>query len=85
MSWRKRLEPLIDKGSLQAILERGLVTGKWSIAQFNRRDYWTEIKAKAVPELILPRGGFLQEHPQFLDRNFRDLPAFERANHRSAF
>ena len=77
------MEPLISKGSLQEILERGLVTGKWSIAQFNRRDYKSETKVQL--ELILPRGGFLQEHPQFLDRNFRDLLAYKRANHRSAF
>ena len=77
------MELLISKGSLQEILERGLVTGKWSIAQFNRRDYRSETKVQL--ELILPRSGFLQEHPQFLDRNFRDLPAYERANHRSAF
>jgi len=77
------LELLISKGSLQQILERGLVTGKWSIAQFNRRDYKSETKVQL--ELILPRSGFLQEHPQFLDRNFRDLSAYERANHRGAF
>ena len=77
------MEPLISKGSLQEILERGLVTGKWSIAQFNRRDYKSEAKVQLRP--ILPRGGFLQKHPQFLDRNFRDLLAYERENHRSAF
>jgi hypothetical protein len=36
-------------------------------------------------EQILPSAGFLKDHPQFLDMNFRDLPAYERANHRSAF
>lgn len=78
------MEPLIDRSALQGILERGLVTGKWSIAQFNRRDYWTEIKVRNK-EQILPSAGFLKDHPQFLDMNFRDLPAYERANHRSAF
>jgi len=78
------VEPLIDRTQLQGILERGLLTGKWSIAQFNRVDYWTELPSKPK-EQILPSHGFLKDHPQFLDMNFRDLPAYARANHRSAF
>lgn len=31
------MEPLIDKHELQGILERGLLTGKWSTLQFNKR------------------------------------------------
>ena len=79
------MEPLIDRSSLQGILERGLVTGKWSIAEFNRRDYWSEIPAALDRPKVLPSSGFLKDHPQFLDMNFRDLPAYKRANHRSAF
>ena len=76
------MEPLIDLGSLQGILERGLITGKWSIAQFNRTDYWNEIKPKKTKQHIFPSSEFLQTNPQFLDQNFRDLSAYERANHR---
>ena len=79
------MERLIDQSQLQGILERGLVTGKWSIAEFNRRDYWSEIPAALDRPKVLPGSGFLKEHPQFLDLNFRDLPAYKRANHRSAF
>lgn len=79
------MERLIDQSQLQAILERGLVTGKWSIAEFNRRDYWSEIPAALDRAKVLPSSGFLKDHPQFLDMNFRDLPAYKRANHRSAF
>lgn len=78
------MEPLIDRSALQGLLERGLVSGKWSIAQFNRRDYWAEVVVRSK-EQILPSAGFLKDHPQFLDMNFRDLPAFQRADHRSAF
>lgn len=78
------MEQLIDRSQLQSILERGLLTGKWSIAQFNRRDYWNEIP-KISKEQIFPRSGFLKDHPQFLDIDFRDLSAYQRANHRSAF
>ena len=78
------MEPLIDRSQLQGILERGLVTGKWSIAEFNGRSYWSEIPAPAK-EKILPSPGFLKDHPQFLDMNHRDVSAFQRANHRSAF
>ncbi len=79
------MEPLIDRASLQKIMERGLVTGKWSIAQFNRRDYRSLIPPPFSKQQILPSAGFLKDHPQFLDMDFRDLPAYERANHRSAF
>ena len=78
------MERLIDRSQLQGILERGLVTGKWSIAEFNKRSYWSEIPAPDK-EKILPSPGFLKDHPQFLDMTFRDLSAYKRANHRSAF
>ena len=78
------MESLINESELQGILERGLVTGKWSIAQFNRVDYWAEVPIRHANK-ILPSAGFLKDHPQFLDMNFRDLPAFQRANHRGAF
>ena len=79
------MERLIDQSQLQGILERGLVTGKWSIAEFNRRDYWSEIPLAADRAKVLPSSGFLKDHPKFLDMNFRDLSAYKRANHRSAF
>ena len=76
------MEPLIDLGSLQGILERGLITGKWSTAQFNGRDYWSEITHKHRKQRIFPSSEFLKANPQFLDQDFRDLSAYERANHR---
>ena len=79
------MERLIDQSQLQGILERGLVTGKWSIAELNQRSYWSEIPASLDLPKVLPSSGFLKDHPQFLDMNFRDLPAYQRANHRSAF
>jgi len=67
------MDSLIDPRSLQGILERGLITGKC---------YWNEIKPKKTKQHILPSSEFLQTNPQFLDQNFRDLSAYERANHR---
>ena len=60
------MERVIDPGQLRSILERGLKTGKWSITQFN----------KGGRDLVLPAKTFLEEHPQFMDANFRDLEAF---------
>lgn len=65
------MEPLINKAELQKILERGLVTGKWSVFQFN----------KPGLEPILPSKEFLEENPQFSDMNYRDLEAFRRYRH----
>ena len=62
------MEPLINKAELQQILERGLVTGKWSVFQFNAPGL----------EPILPGKDFLEQHPQFSDMNFRDLEAFRK-------
>ena len=76
------MDSLIDPSSLQGLLERGLITGKWSISQFNRVDYWSEIKPKKTKQRIFPSSEFLKANPQFLDQNFRDLSAYERANHR---
>ncbi|MEB3360685.1 MAG: hypothetical protein VKI42_01020 [Synechococcaceae cyanobacterium] len=59
---------LIDSTALQQILEQGLKDGLWSIDQFNKTS------AKGAP--VLPRPGFLTEHPQFFDKGFRDLEAF---------
>ena len=60
------MERVIDPKSLRGILERGLLTGKWSITQFN----------KGGRDLVLPAKTFLEEYPQFMDANFRDLEAF---------
>ena len=76
------MDSLIDPRSLQGLLERGLITGKWSISQFNRVDYWSEIKPKKTKQHIFPSSEFLKTNPQFLDQNFRDLSAYKRANHR---
>lgn len=67
------MEPLIQKSQLRGILERGLVTGKWSIMQFN--------STSTSP--TLPSREFLERHPQFLDMHFRDLEAYRKHHHRS--
>lgn len=58
--------------SAQRILQRGLLTGKWSVASFNGR--------RARTDLVLPTWDFLQANPQFEDPNYRDDNAY-RANH----
>lgn len=68
------MQPLIDAHQLQSILERGLLTGKWSISQFN----------KTARNPVLPRREFLEEHPQFLDMNLRDMDAFRKTHHTGA-
>ena len=78
------MQRLVSDDELQRILERGLLTGKWSIAQWNRKDYWHETKFHKR-RAIFPRPGFLKDHPEFLDRNFRDLEAFKRHEHSEAF
>ena len=75
------MERLIDLSELQKILESGLITGKWSVQQFNGCSYWREIKP-TNKERVLPTSEFLKANPQFLDQNFRDLSEYERANHR---
>lgn len=65
------MEPLINAHELIGILERGLEGGLWSIAQFNAKS----------PNPILPRKEFLEEHPQFLDMNYRDMNAFNSRHH----
>ena len=60
------MDKLIDDSQLIRILERGLLSGKWSIAQFN----------KGNTQAHLPTDNFLKEHPEFQDFNFRDLKTF---------
>ncbi len=64
------MQPLITFKERQQILERGLVGGLWSIDQFN--------KTSAKGEPVLPSPGFLTEHPQFFDKGFRDMEAYDR-------
>lgn len=65
------MKPLIEAHELRDILERGLRGGLWSIADFN---------AKAV-SLVLPSREFLEDHPEFLDVNFRDMKAYNSRQH----
>lgn len=65
------MEPLISKQELRSILERGLLTGKWSVLQFN----------KGGKDVVLPSREFLEQNPQFTDMEHRDLAAF-RKEHR---
>jgi hypothetical protein len=62
------MEPLMTLSELRGILERGLVTGKWSVLQFN----------KSGRDVVLPTKEFLAQHPQFEDMEFRDMAAFRK-------
>jgi hypothetical protein len=66
------MEPLMTRAQLRGILERGLLTGKWSIIQFN----------KGVIDVVLPSKEFLEDNPVFLDMDYRDMDAFNKHNHR---
>jgi hypothetical protein len=65
------MEPLISRAELIGILERGLLTGKWSVFQFNR----------GATDVVLPSREFLEQHPEFTDMQFRDLAAFRKQGH----
>jgi hypothetical protein len=62
------MEPLITLDELRGILERGLLTGKWSVLQFN----------KGGRDVVLPSKEFLASNPQFQNMEFRDMEAFRR-------
>lgn len=61
---------LTSHAELQRILEQGLITGKWSVLQFN----------KTGRDVVLPSRAFLQEHPEFEDMELRDMAAFRRCH-----
>lgn len=62
------MEQLFDRSAVQGILERGLLSGKWSVLQFN----------KTGRDVVLPTKQFLLDHPEFQDMEFRDMAAFRR-------
>jgi hypothetical protein len=62
------MDPLMTLSELRGILERGLVTGKWSVLQFNR----------SGRDVVLPTKEFLAQHPQFENMEFRDMAAFRK-------
>ena len=64
------MQPLISKTELRNILQRGLLSGYWSVLQFNR----------GGREPVLPTKEFLEEHPEFKDMEFRDLAALRRGH-----
>ncbi len=64
------MKPLFSKKEIRTILERGLLTGKWSINQFNKKS----------KNPTIPRKEFLEENPQFMDANFRDLEAYRNTH-----
>ena len=69
------LKPLLPLDKLQQILEKGLVGGYWSISEFNR--------GQKPP--TFPRPGFLTEHPEFFDKDFRDLETYRNNPNRRIF
>jgi hypothetical protein len=62
------MQPLISHSELRGILEHGLLTGKWSVLQFNKK----------ARDVVLPSKQFLEEHPEFQDMELRDMEAFRR-------
>jgi hypothetical protein len=64
------MEPLMTLSELRGILERGLITGKWSVLQFN----------KSGRDVVLPTREFLAQHPEFEDMEFRDMDAFRKVH-----
>lgn len=64
------MEPLMTLSELRGILERGLITGKWSVLQFN----------KSGRDVVLPTKEFLAQHPEFEDMEFRDMAAFRKVH-----
>ncbi len=62
------MQPLISHAELRGILEHGLLTGKWSVLQFNKK----------ARDVVLPSKQFLEEHPEFQDMELRDMEAFRR-------
>jgi hypothetical protein len=63
------MQQLIGTAERQRILEQGLLSGLWSIDQFN--------KTSPKGEPVLPGQGFLTQHPEFFDKAFRDMAAFD--------
>jgi len=53
---------------VQGILERGLLTGKWSTLHFNKKGL----------DMVLPSPSLLAGQPQFQAVDFRDLAAFRK-------
>lgn len=74
------MEPLISKNSLRRLLESGLLSGKWSISQFNVHRPLPGQEWRPAP--IFPSREFLEQHPQFIDQDFRDLESYRKHNHR---
>jgi hypothetical protein len=62
LPWSKPFE-------MRNMVEKGLREGLWSVTDCNG-------PSPAPP--VLPSIGFLEEHPQFRDRHFRDLAAYAR-------
>jgi hypothetical protein len=62
------MDQLITLDELRGILERGLLTGKWSVLQFNKKGR----------DVVLPSKDFLDKNPQFQNMDFRDMEAFRR-------
>ena len=62
------MEPLMTMAELRKILEHGLLTGKWSVLQFNKKGR----------DVVLPSKQFLEEHPEFQDMELRDMEAYRR-------
>ena len=62
-----RFQKPFAREEIQRFVERGLLTGLWSV---------NDVVRGALLNPVLPSLEFLEAHPRFKDRHFRDLEAF---------
>jgi len=62
-----RFQKPYDRQTIQQVIEHGLLTGLWSV---------NDIAKGTLIDPVLPSLEFLEAHPRFKDRHFRDLEAF---------
>ncbi len=61
-------DPLYNRDEIRRIFERGLLAGLWSVHDIT--------KGSLNP--VLPSLEFLEAHPRFKDRYYRDLDTYRR-------
>jgi hypothetical protein len=62
------LDPLHSRDEIRRTIERGLLNGLWSVNDI----------AKGSLNPVLPSLEFLEAHPRFKDRHYRDFDAYRR-------
>lgn len=66
-------EPLYSRDEIRRILERGLLSGLWSVNDITR--------GQLNP--VLPSLEFLEANPRFKDRHYRDMGAYRKQRNQS--